>query len=144
MARPAPNWTGPCQHCGQTFSRYAPPSQVRPQFCSQVCRGKSLGKMERSPEYRAKLGRPRERHHLWKGDAVAPKGGRARALRWHKLKACEACGDPNAERHHRNANTADNTEGNIQFLCRRCHMTEDGRIFNMQQVRYGQSADRRA
>ena len=33
-----------------------------------------------------------------------------------------------AERHHIDGNTANNKPGNIAFLCRRCHMREDGRL----------------
>ena len=140
-ARTPHNWSGLCETCGTAFTRYAPPSRPNPRFCQQVCRAEWLGRREKSAAHRAKLGRPREKHHRWKGDEVAPKGGRARALRWFPARPCEVCDDPKAERHHRNADTSDNNPGNIRFLCRACHMTEDGRILNMQQVRYGKHND---
>jgi hypothetical protein len=43
-------------------------------------------------------------------------------------KACEICGIAATDRHHKNADTSDNSAENIAFLCRRCHMEEDGRL----------------
>lgn len=135
------NWAGDCEGCGLRFTRYAPPSRPNPRFCSPTCRAIWLGRREKSAGHRAKLGRPREKHHFWKGGAVAPTGGRARALRWFPARPCEACAAPVAERHHRNADTADNTPENIRFLCRGCHMTEDGRILKLQQARHGKQTN---
>ena len=67
-------------------------------------------------------------HHAFKGEDIVIKSGRTRALRRYSRKPCEICGSPKAERHHKDDNTANNTPGNIRFLCRRCHMLEDGRL----------------
>lgn len=68
-------------------------------------------------------------HHAWVGPAVSEKGGRTRALRMYPGQhRCELCQAANAERHHKNGNTANNEPSNIWFLCRRCHMVEDGRL----------------
>jgi hypothetical protein len=68
-------------------------------------------------------------HARWSGDGITVKGGRARALRMYPvLKPCESCGSKKSERHHIDNNTANNDRRNIRFLCRRCHMDEDGRL----------------
>ena len=68
-------------------------------------------------------------HYAWAGDGVSVKGGRKRAERMYPdTKPCELCGSERSERHHRDANTANNSPENIAFLCRACHMREDGRL----------------
>lgn len=69
-----------------------------------------------------------EEHHNWKGDAVKRTSGRSRAERIYKHQPCEICGNPKGERHHKDDNTANNASDNIRFLCRKCHMQEDGRL----------------
>lgn len=66
----------------------------------------------------------------WAGDAVSGDGGRLRAVRYFPLPlACQECGaEGGVERHHKDANTTNNTDANIAFLCRRCHMQADGRL----------------
>lgn len=72
---------------------------------------------------------PRERHHNWKGGKVSVNAGRGRAERWFPdCPPCERCGNDDSERHHVDGNTANNDVYNIRFLCRRCHMIEDGRL----------------
>lgn len=56
--------------------------------------------------------------------------GRQRALRRYPKPhdcPCSRCGLPGMDRHHRNGNTFDNEPENIAWLCRKCHMAEDGR-----------------
>ena len=61
--------------------------------------------------------------------AIAVHSGRRRAQRLYPhVGLCEMCGKARAERHHRNSDTLDNSPENIGFLCRRCHMAEDGRL----------------
>lgn len=68
-------------------------------------------------------------HHAWLGDSVSERGGRSRALRaYPDPPPCESCGAERAERHHKSGDTSDNSPKNIAFLCRRCHMREDGRL----------------
>ena len=67
----------------------------------------------------------------WKGDKATVKAGRTRALRTYPTapSECERCGEAKRlERHHRDGDTLNNDRANIVFLCRRCHMTVDGRI----------------
>lgn len=66
----------------------------------------------------------------WKGDGATPQAGRARAESMHVAAShCERCDKRRkTERHHKDGNTLNNERSNIRFLCRRCHMTEDGRL----------------
>ena len=89
---------------------------------------------KQSPEHVAKRMRYGEDHWRWLGESVSTDGGRSRALRMYPdIPPCEMCGDADSERHHRDGNTANNAESNIQFLCRHCHMTVDGRIIQFRQ-----------
>lgn len=56
-----------------------------------------------------------------------PHLGHQRAQRLYRnLPPCK-CG-AKAERHHRDGNQLNNHPSNLLFVCRRCHMTEDGRL----------------
>lgn len=58
-----------------------------------------------------------------------PHQGRRRAGRRKILGMCERCGTkPATDRHHKDHNPLNNTLDNIEGLCRRCHMVEDGRL----------------
>ena len=73
-------------------------------------------------------------HHHWKGEAVSRTSGRNRAERHFISQPCELCGNTKAERHHKDNNTANNEPDNIQFLCRKCHMQEDGRLDDFKRI----------
>lgn len=84
---------------------------------------------KRTPESIAKGTRWGVEHHAWQGGNVSETGGRARALRkFPIIHPCELCSSPQTERHHRDGNTANNEAANVWFLCRRCHMQQDGRL----------------
>ena len=63
-----------------------------------------------------------EDHHAWKGSEVDAQQGRKRALRRFELSACERCGKPGNDRHHRDGNPINNEASNIESLCRSCHV----------------------
>lgn len=69
----------------------------------------------------------------WKGDSIAEHSGRFRAQRAFKeLGMCSRCSKKKAtDRHHKDGDTRNNNPSNIAFLCRRCHMVEDGRMVNL-------------
>jgi hypothetical protein len=68
-------------------------------------------------------------HPQWTGDDVSEKAGRKRALKMYPvIGPCVRCGSENSERHHKDGNTANNAPDNIEALCRKCHMEEDGRL----------------
>lgn len=99
----------PCLDCGGTVS------DKRHQRCAS-CSNESLSG-EHAPG--------------WKGDNVKNKeAGRQRAQKLYKLPDnCERCGSTKSiERHHKDENTLNNAPENIAFLCRKCHMIEDGRL----------------
>lgn len=83
---------------------------------------------KQTPEHIQKRKRFGVGHHSWKGDDIIVKSGRTRALRGYAPRACEVCDNPKAERHHKDGNTRNNTPDNVRFLCRKCHMVEDGRL----------------
>lgn len=56
-------------------------------------------------------------------------GHRRAQVRYPILGVCEQCGEkPAFDRHHKNGDVFDNTRSNLAFLCRRCHMSIDGRL----------------
>jgi len=67
-------------------------------------------------------------HPFWKGDAASTTTKRERAQKLYLLAACEICGAKAVDRHHIDGDTGNNTPENIARLCRRCHMTVDGRL----------------
>lgn len=70
-------------------------------------------------------------HPDWKGDDARDETKRARAQRMYKLDnaLCECCSQvPATDRHHKDDDTGNNERNNLMFLCRRCHMTVDGRL----------------
>ena len=65
----------------------------------------------------------------WKGDAARSETKRARCQRLYPLGLCERCKSaPAHDRHHVDGDTGNNVLGNVQLLCRRCHMLVDGRL----------------
>ena len=80
-------------------------------------------------EKRIKYG---ENHHNWLGDKIVRRSGRTRAERLFVKEPCEICGEDEKriDRHHIDGDTKNNERTNIKFLCRRCHMQEDGRYEN--------------
>lgn len=65
---------------------------------------------------------------MWRGDAAVPTAKRHRAQVAYPLDTCERCGAPATDRHHKDRDTGNNARSNLEFLCRRCHMTVDGRL----------------
>lgn len=70
----------------------------------------------------------REAARLRRKSDASPSANRQMAQRLYELGACDECGGVATERHHRDGDTSNNTEANIAILCRRCHMTVDGRL----------------
>lgn len=84
---------------------------------------------KQTPEHIAARIRSGPDHHAWAGDSVSEKGGRSRALRkFREIPPCILCGSPRSERHHKDGNTRNNSDDNIAPLCRKCHMSTDGRM----------------
>lgn len=69
-----------------------------------------------------------ESNRAWKGDNARAETKRARCQRAYKLDKCEKCDSPATDRHHKDRDTGNNVRENISFLCRSCHMKEDGRL----------------
>lgn len=116
---------GTCTNCGRTYK------PLRRGRCSTCARFLDRTGSERpyGAEDGRKAGATRgDAHPAWRGDAARPETKRARAQRRYALVACEACGAPATDRHHRNGDTGNNEPSNVARLCRRCHMAADGRL----------------
>jgi 5-methylcytosine-specific restriction endonuclease McrA len=84
---------------------------------------------KQTPDHIASRIRVGKDHYAWLGDNVSVKGGRTRANRMYPIIGpCVICGSARSERHHKDGNTANNTPENIVPLCRKCHMSKDGRL----------------
>ena len=97
--------------CGSTLG----PRQTK--YCSFYCQGISYKETHKG-----------ENNPNWKGDKALQISGRYRAEIWFPSKPCEVCGKEKTERHHVDGNPLNNKVSNIKFLCRKCHMIEDGRL----------------
>ena len=69
-----------------------------------------------------------ETHGGWKGKNILVGSGHVRAQKAFPMGPCEECSKPGRDRHHVDGDTANNSVGNVQILCRRCHMIADGRM----------------
>jgi len=62
----------------------------------------------------------------WKGNNIKEESGRVRARKKYKTKFCSICKKTKEKvdlvRHHKDKNTTNNNENNIQILCRSCHV----------------------
>ena len=73
-------------------------------------------------------------HHAYKGNDIDIKSARSRTERGYPDRPCESCRNPKAERHHKDGNTRNNSPANVRFLCRGCHMLEDGRLDGFREI----------
>lgn len=90
---------------------------------------------KQTPEHIAAKSRFGDAHHGWKGENITRRSGRSRALRLYPtIGPCVLCGDPKSERHHMDDDTTNNTPENILPLCRKCHMSSDGRLAKVKEV----------
>ena len=116
----------PCAQCGQQIRRRG----TNVKFCSRDCYAVSIAGKPIAPDVlAARVSIAGDLNPNWLGDSVSARGGRTRALRFYRcIGPCIRCGADKAERHHKDGNTANNEPKNIEALCRRCHMKEDGRL----------------
>jgi hypothetical protein len=98
----------------------------------------------RHAELRLRVGPANREWGRFTSDAVGQ--GRDRARRRYPLGPCQRCGRPAIDRHHRDGNTHNIEPGNVEALCRRCHMIADGRMSALQRHSFkrGQHDHRRA
>jgi hypothetical protein len=92
----------PCERCGNPVKGDAR------RFCSRECQVLVV---------------------LFKGDDALEKAARQRSKKVIPiLEDCEICGGTATDRHHKDGNVWNNDRSNLQQLCRKCHMTIDGRL----------------
>jgi hypothetical protein len=119
-----------CDYCNKYYK-----SQAK-KFCSYKCKGLFQSTQER-PEWvrkvisKSKMG---NKNPQWKGDKV----GYTALHNWIKrrLEKPELCADCNVKKAIDLANISQEYKRNIndwEWLCRKCHMTKDGRIKNLKQ-----------
>ena len=115
-------------------------ARKRGEVVQTLKRGPRVG-YKQSADHVAKRMRFGSEHHAWKGDAITVRSGRGRAARlFPAIGACVKCGNEKAER-----------PDNIEIVCRRCHMEEDGRLAaftassmkNLELARAAQKANRK-
>lgn len=69
------------------------------------------------------------RHYRWAGASATGHAGRRRAQKlFPVIGKCAKCPSKAKDRHHIDGDTSNNDPSNIEFVCRRCHMAEDGRL----------------
>lgn len=80
-----------------------------------------------SPETRAKMSEARTGYRKIeaKPESVKQRGRRIARSKFPLPDTCELCPAPATDRHHRDGDTDNNGEGNIQFLCHPCHIRID-------------------
>ena len=119
------NVTGRCRRCAGAF---VGKSNAKPHPDCEICGAACPTTWQRFCSWECYLA-GREiptgaNHHSWTGDDVGYWGARRRAQNAIPAAPCEACGTPNADRHHKDRNILNNALDNIAFLCRGCHSAE--------------------
>ena len=121
--------TIPCPVCGKPRFARKDISPEKP--CAKCNQTSEDGKRQDAARHRARYwqGRsPTTAPHGWKGVDAKPHAKRCRTHRRYAVGKCEICGMDGKDRHHMNGNLDDMSPSNIKVLCRRCHMTIDGRL----------------
>lgn len=121
-----------CLVCGKVFTRDITPKQLssgRGKYCSKQCTVAGTGNLRKNDNRGAN-------HGGWKGDRVKY-GGLHLWVRKHKPKPdlCEEC--------HRvppldlaNKGIYNREFSNWEYLCRKCHMTKDGRLESAKRTQF--------
>lgn len=104
-------------------------AKMRGESIPVLKRGPQKG-YKQSPDHIKKRIRRGPEHHSWVGNKITKESGRSRAERKYPVRPCEICGESKKriDRHHRDNDPRNNKKSNIKFLCRKCHMIEDGRL----------------
>lgn len=112
---------GTCLRCGKRFDRKHGRSYRWVQrYCSRKCGARREGE-----------------HYRWRGAGAAIQSKRGRAERKYSMGSCQRCGRPGRDRHHKDGDPGNNRPSNVELLCRRCHMTVDGRLKGLREARGG-------
>jgi len=121
-----------CISCGKQLSNNPRGKTGKCNSCSKI--GRKL-----SPESRLKFSQVKmaENNPMWSGNDV----GYSSLHQWvhrhlPKPSLCQSCGIvPPLDLS--NKGTYDRNLDNWEWLCRRCHMTKDGRLSNLKQYQFG-------
>jgi hypothetical protein len=118
-----------CKNCDHMIWKY-----VSKQGLCQSCSHKGKPRSESTKE-KIRTSQSGEKSHAWKGDEV----GYAALHTWvkkvfPKTKLCQCCGKV-PPKDLANKGIYNREVKNWEWLCRRCHMTKDGRFKNLKQNR---------
>lgn len=117
-----------CKDCNKEIYR----TSIRCNSCSNKNRKGKYKWNDLAKTKRREKGNPN-----WKANSINKNTGHIRARRkFHQKENCNFCGKAKAERHHQDGNPMNNNKDNIIWLCRSCHMKEDGRILNIGKRRH--------
>jgi ssDNA-binding Zn-finger/Zn-ribbon topoisomerase 1 len=102
-----------CEACGRPILRTRMPNGelmsrsvfLKRKFCNKTCMSEAF------------TARPVK-------EIVQHSTAHRRARRLKAAGPCERCGNPGRDVHHRNGNWLDNDPGNLERLCRPCHLKE--------------------
>lgn len=122
-----------CPTCDSTFEVTSIEIKRNRRFCSDACRlasddwHRNIDRAAVGAKFR--VTRRGSGNPMWKGDAAKEAHKRKRMENERRSGPCERCREkPGCDRHHIDGDTGNNHQSNIRFLCRRCHMIEDGRL----------------
>lgn len=119
-----------CENCKKEFRVTDHPERPR-KYCSRHCaRVTKLG--ERNPNWDGKHSLKGSNHPQWKGDKVGIDALHVYIRR--RLPKPEKCKDCNSQPPYDLANISNEYKRDVsdwEWLCRKCHMTKDGRMKNL-------------
>lgn len=124
--------TRQCKICSNNFTKDITPKQLsngRGQYCSRQCAVVGTGNL-------MKCNNSGSNHYLWRGDDVGYNGLHS-WVRRHKpiTELCEECQlKPPIDLANKGVYNRDFS--NWEYLCRKCHMTKDGRLEKTKTTRF--------
>lgn len=124
--------TRKCKICGDSFTRDITPKQLsggRGQYCSRQCTAVGTGNLR-------KCNNSGSNHYLWRGDDVGYNGLHCWVRKRKPItELCEECHlKPPMDLANKGIYNRDFS--NWEYLCRKCHMTKDGRIEKVKNTRF--------
>lgn len=129
-------WVCRCE-CGREVLRSSG-KLVDGRLCSCGCMKGRDRKLSVEARLKLSLSKRGSLNPQWKESGLSPNGGRCRArVVVPDAAACCRCGASPGERHHRDGDTSNNNPDNLVVLCRRCHMSSDGRLSKLVALNVG-------
>lgn len=124
-----------CECCGSAYIA----KDHRNRFCSKSCPKKG----EMNPNWSGKCAATGEKHQFWKGGSVGLDALHTYIRR--RLNKPELCACCQSEPPYDLANISQEYKRDIsdwEWLCRKCHMSKDGRMNNLKQYQFGRKSNK--